>query len=174
MPSTTPAEPANPVTVAATVVGSGPGRIAVLGVEERGSTRCVGVHRPRGRIEPAPDQSRQRGQGGVAGVHPSAVGDLVGIEHVAGQCLQDLAEVEEEDVVAQPGQLAGSEHEGPQHPEVADHLAAGELAIAGDPAPLLDLPAHQPGLQREPMTEPDPGQLPDLGLLLLLRLELRA
>ena len=65
--------------------------------------------------------------------------------------------VEEEDVLAEAGQLARAEGVSPEHPEVADHLAAGLLAVAGDLRPPGQLVMQRPRLQRVAALELGPG-----------------
>ena len=69
-----------------------------------------------------------------------------------------------------PVSAAGPEHVGPEHPEVADHLAAGALAVPGDPGPDRELAAQHLGLPRVPPFQLGPGLLAPA---LLLRQQLR-
>ena len=115
VPSTTPAEPGKPRHR----VG---GRGARAGQIEVGAPVRVGG--PPERVEPPADQRRVARQGPVALVDRAPVLDGGAVRLGAVQHRGDLVRVEEEHVVPQAGELTGPEHVGPQHPEVADHLAA--------------------------------------------------
>ena len=96
------------------------------------------VRRPRERVEPAADQPRAAAAGPRSLRTPSVGGRSPRGPSVSPPSTsEDLAGSRKKMSSPSPVSCAGPEHEGPQHPEVADHLAAGELAVAGDPAPLL-------------------------------------